>query len=51
MTDLETKILYELIDKYIGYEIDDGYKVMGLEKLVIEYAKSRDIELDYVEVY
>lgn len=51
MTDLEEKMLFELIDKYTGYEIDDGYKVMELEKMIIEYAKSRDIDLDYVEIY
>lgn len=51
MTDLETNILFSLIDKYTGYEIDDGYRVMELEKLIIEYAKSRNIDLDYVEIY
>lgn len=51
MTELEKRIMFELIDKFTGYEIDDGYRVMDLERLVIEYAKSRDIELDYVEIY
>lgn len=51
MTDLEMKMLFELIDKFTGYEIDDGYKVMELEKMIIEYAKARDIDLDYVEIY
>lgn len=51
MTDLEKKILFELIDKYTGYEIDDGYKVMELEKMIIEYSKTRNIDLDYVEIY
>lgn len=51
MTELETKILFELIDKYTGYEIDDGYKVMELEKMIIEYSKSRNVGLDYVEIY
>ena len=51
MTALEKTLLFNLIDKYTGREIDDGYIVMDLEKLVIEYAESRDIELDYVEIY
>lgn len=51
MTDLEIKILFELIDKYIAYEIDNKYKGMELKNMIIEYAKSRDIALTYVEVF
>lgn len=51
MTALEKTLLFNMIDEYTGREIDDRYTVMDLEKLVIEYAESRDIKLDYVEIY
>lgn len=51
MTDLEKKIMFELIDKFTCYEPDDSYKAMDLERLILEYAKSRNIDLDYVEIY
>lgn len=51
MTDLEKKILFELIDEFTDYEIDDGYKIMDLERPILEYAKTRNIDLDYVEIY
>lgn len=51
MTELEKEIMFKLIDKFTCCELDDGYMIMDLERLIVEYAKSRNIELDYVEIY
>ena len=48
MNETELEELFKMIDKYLA---DSEYKAMSLECLIGKYVKSRDINVDWIEVY
>ncbi len=48
MNEIELEELFKMIDKYL---VNDEYKASGLEELVAQYVKSRNLNVDWIEVY
>lgn len=51
MNETEKEHMFKLMDKYVTERTDDGYCAMEIEQLIVEYVKSRHLDIEWIEVY